>query len=89
LIYKSVGGEFKHVYFTTGLYDNTSIIEAPNDEALLKTLFIIGRSGKVKTETFTAIPAENRTEIIKGVPVSFMALCNVALTYVIDISRRT
>jgi len=65
---KSVGGEFKEVYYTFGKYDTVQIIEAPNDEAMMKALLIIGSAGAVKTETLTAIPEAKGVEIIKGLP---------------------
>ena len=42
---KSVGGEIKEFYYTMGRYDFVVIAEAPNDEAMMKNLLIVGGVG--------------------------------------------
>jgi len=65
---RSVGGEIKEFYYTMGRYDFVAICEAPNDEAMTKSLLIVSGAGAVRTETLPAIPAPKGAEIIKGLP---------------------
>jgi len=66
---RSVGGEIKEFYYTMGRYDFVAICEAPNDEAMTKSLLITGGVGAVRTETLPAIPADRFfTAIVKGLP---------------------
>jgi len=65
---RSVGGEIKEFYYTMGRYDFVAICEAPNDEAMTKSLLIISGVGAVRTETLPAIPADKAAEILKGLP---------------------
>jgi len=67
-VFESIGGEFKDFYYTLGKYDFVAVCEAPDEEAILKAMLIIGSKGEVRTETLTAIPADKGTEIIKGMP---------------------
>jgi uncharacterized protein with GYD domain len=65
---KAVGGALKDYYFTIGRYDFVATVEAPNDEALMKFLAILGRVGAVRTETLVAIPRARGHEIVKEFP---------------------
>ena len=65
---KSVGGEIKEFYYTMGRYDFVVIAEAPNDEAMMKNLLIVGGAGAVRTETLPAVPADKAAVILKGLP---------------------
>jgi uncharacterized protein with GYD domain len=67
-VLRSVGGEIKEFYYTMGRYDFVAMCEAPNDEAIMKALFIIGAVGAVRTETLATIPAEKAAGIIKTLP---------------------
>jgi uncharacterized protein with GYD domain len=67
-IAESVGGKIKKFYYTMGRYDFVAIFEAPDEEAMTKTLLTIGSAGAVSTETLTAISAEKGAEIIKSLP---------------------
>lgn len=58
----------KAFYYTMGQYDFIAITEAPSNEVAMKSLFIIGSGGAVRTETLVAIPAEKAAEIIKELP---------------------
>lgn len=62
---QSVGGEIKSLHYTIGRYDFISLIEAPNNEAMMQLLFMLGRGGVISTETLVAIPAEKGAEILK------------------------
>ena len=48
-----------------GRYDFVSLIEAPNNEAMMQLFFMLGRGGVFSTETLVAIPAEKGAEILK------------------------
>jgi len=65
---KSLGGEIKEAYLTMGQYDFVVIAEGPSDEATMQTLLITGTTGRVKTETLVAFPADKAIEIIKKLP---------------------
>jgi len=65
---KSVGGEIKAVYFTMGRYDVVSLVEAPNDEAMMKFLLTRARVGHMRTETLKAISADEVINIVKELP---------------------
>jgi len=67
-MFESIGGEFKDFYYTLGKYDFVVLCEAPDERAMLKALLIIASKGEVRTETLTAIPADNGAGIIKGMP---------------------
>jgi len=62
---QAVGGEIKSLHYTLGRYDFISLIEAPNNEAMMQLLFMLGRGGVISTETLVAIPAEKGAEILK------------------------
>lgn len=52
-----------------GQYDFVAISEFPSNEALLKSLLMIGSTGAVRTETLVAFPAEKAAEIIESLPL--------------------
>lgn len=65
---QAVGGEIKSLYYTMGQYDFVSLIDAPNNEAMMQLLFSLGSAGAISTETLVAIPAEKGAEILKKLP---------------------
>ncbi len=65
---KSLGGEIKQFYYTMGTYDFVAIIEAPDNETMMKSLLIQGSTGTIRTETLVAFPEDITTEIIKSLP---------------------
>ena len=67
-IAESVGAKIKKFYYTMGRYDFVAVCEAPDEEAMTKSLLTIGSMGSVSTETLTAISAEKGAEIIKSLP---------------------
>ena len=67
-IAKSVGVEFKNLYYTMGRYDVVAIAEAPDDDVMTKMLFIIGGRGIARTETLKATLPDKLVEIIKELP---------------------
>ncbi len=65
---KSFGGEIKQFYLTMGRYDFVSIVEAPNNEAVMKALLTTAAAGSIRTETLVALPTDEYKELIKGLP---------------------
>jgi uncharacterized protein with GYD domain len=62
------GVSMKALYFTFGQYDVVTIVEAPDDDTVLKCLLRISSRGYVTLETLKAFPGEKVAEIIKGLP---------------------
>lgn len=65
---KAVGGEIKAFYYTMGQYDFVAMCEGPSNEAMMRSLLIVGSAGAIRTETLVAIPAEKAVEIFKALP---------------------
>jgi uncharacterized protein with GYD domain len=51
---KSLGGEIKHSYLTTGRYDLVFIAEFPNEDAVAQMALRLGMRGNLRTETMLA-----------------------------------
>ena len=51
--------EVKAFYYTMGKYDVVAIVEAPDNESLMKGLFDLAKGGSVRTRTMLAFPAED------------------------------
>jgi uncharacterized protein with GYD domain len=49
------------IYWTLGRYDSVSIVEAPNEKAVMKQLVRMGEN--ISTETLVAIPAEEARKL--------------------------
>ena len=64
-VFKKIGGEIKHFYYTMGQYDFIAICEAPNEEAMAKALLIISGTGEIRTNTLTAISTEKAAAIFE------------------------
>jgi uncharacterized protein with GYD domain len=67
-VVKSVGGEVKGLYFTMGRYDLIALVEAPNDEAMMKISLVRERVGHIREETLKAIPVDEMINIVKELP---------------------
>ena len=50
-------------YWTQGRYDLVTVIEAPNEEAMMSGLFSIAEAGNVSSETLRAFPDEDMQRI--------------------------
>jgi len=61
---KKAGGRSVGGYVTFGQYDGVEIIEAPNDEFLLR-MALSGPPGMVKTTTLKAFPFEDAMKMVK------------------------
>lgn len=66
--FKAFGAEMKQFYLAMGRYDIVIVSEAPNDEAVAKTVLAIGSRGAVKTETFRVFNENEYRDIIGALP---------------------
>ena len=64
-ILENAGGRLIDTYYTFGKYDGVSIVEAPNDEALMSSLLSIGSQGNARTITLKAFSYDDATKIIE------------------------
>ena len=62
---EDVGGRPISEYYTLGKHDIVSIVEAPNDEAIMSVLLSTGKLGNVSSETLKAFPLSEATKIIE------------------------
>ena len=51
-------------YWTQGRYDLVTIVEAPNEEAMMGGLFSIAEAGNVSSETLRAFTDEEMTGVL-------------------------
>jgi uncharacterized protein with GYD domain len=65
---ESLGGKALDVYAVSGPYDFVAIIEAPNDEAILKHGIYATQSGFVEILTMPATPIEDFLRLVHEVP---------------------
>jgi uncharacterized protein with GYD domain len=61
---KKAGGRSVGSYFTFGQYDAVEIIEAPNDEFLLRVA-LTSPPGQIRTTTLKAFPFEDAMKMAK------------------------
>jgi len=61
------GGKLIDTYYTFGKYDGVSIVEAPNDEALMSCLLSIGSQGNARTVTLKAFTYEDASKIMENI----------------------
>lgn len=65
---KSLGGDIKEFFLTTGRYDAIAISEGPDDEAAAKMALILGSMGSIRTETLRAFTEDEYRKIIASLP---------------------
>ena len=65
---KSIKVELKEIYFTMGRYDFIVIGDAPSVDAAMFGLLATGATGRISTETLTAIPMDQIEKIIEKLP---------------------
>jgi len=63
---ENAGGKLIDTYYTFGKFDGVSIVEAPNDEALMSSLLSIGSQGNARTVTLKAFSYDDATKIIEN-----------------------
>ncbi len=64
--FKSMGGEVKALYRTTGQFDALMILEAPDGETVAKLALWIGMQGNLRTTTSRAFTEDEDAGIIAG-----------------------
>ncbi len=65
-VFKKFGAEQKAFYFTFGRYDMVAIVEAPNDEAMAKSILTAERWGAARMETLRAFSEAEGKKIFEG-----------------------
>ncbi len=65
-VYKKFGAELKAFYYVFGRYDMISIVEAPSDEAMAKSVLSAESWGVSRIETLKTFTEAEMSEIIKG-----------------------
>ncbi len=64
---ENAGGKLLETYYTFGKYDGVSIVEAPNDEALMSCLLSIGSQGNARTVTLQVFTYEDASKIMGNI----------------------
>jgi uncharacterized protein with GYD domain len=67
-IAESHGCKILSLYYTMGRYDWVAVVEGPDIESAMKSLFMFGRGGTNRTETLTAITGEEAVKLIEELP---------------------
>jgi uncharacterized protein with GYD domain len=63
--FKSAGAELKDLHITMGTDDWTGIVEAPNEDAMMKALLTIAGSDLAKSQTMSAVHIARALDILK------------------------
>lgn len=61
------GGEMQ-LYYTFGEYDFVMVVEAPNDETMMKNLLSLGGLGNIRTTTLKAWSESEGAKIVAQLP---------------------
>ncbi|MBV8734375.1 MAG: GYD domain-containing protein [Solirubrobacterales bacterium] len=61
---RSMGVEFKSIYWTLGAHDIVSIIEAPDDQTLAAGLLAVAGQGNIRTTTLRAFSTDEMRGVI-------------------------
>jgi uncharacterized protein with GYD domain len=68
--FKSAGAELKDLYITMGTDDWTGIVEAPDEDAMMKALLKIAGTGMAKSQTMSAVHIAKALDLIKDLDQS-------------------
>jgi uncharacterized protein with GYD domain len=63
---EKVGAKLVGGYYTLGKYDGVVILEAPNDEVVMKIMLATARQGNVRTKTLKAFPHEEGAKMLEN-----------------------
>ena len=63
---EKAGGKIVDAYYTMGKYDGVIILEAPNDEVVMKTTLATASLGNIRTKTLKALPYEEGSKIMES-----------------------
>jgi uncharacterized protein with GYD domain len=61
---RSIGVEFRTIYWTLGGHDIVAVVEAPDDEALAAGLLAVAGQGNIRTTTLRAFSADEMRSVI-------------------------
>jgi uncharacterized protein with GYD domain len=61
---EEIGGQFRSVYMTMGVYDLLMIYDAPDDAVAARFALMLGKLGNVRTTSLKAFPEEAYRQII-------------------------
>jgi uncharacterized protein with GYD domain len=61
---EALGVNFKEIYWTLGVHDIVTIIEAPDDETLAAGLLAVAGQGNIRTTTLRAFNADEMRSVI-------------------------
>ncbi len=64
--FKAVGAHVKAFYLLMGQYEMAFVVEAPDDETIMKAALNLGSQGSVRTETLRAFTEDEYNRIIAG-----------------------
>jgi uncharacterized protein with GYD domain len=67
-IAESYGCKIHSLYYTMGRYDWVAVVEGPDIESAMKSLFMFGRGGTNRTESLVAIPSDEVVKWIADLP---------------------
>ena len=65
---RSMGVEFKQIYWTLGDHDIVAVIEAPDDQALAASLLTVAGQGNIRTTTLRAFTRDEMRDVISKAP---------------------
>jgi uncharacterized protein with GYD domain len=63
---EKAGGKLVGGYYTLGKYDGVVILEAPNDEVVMKIMLSTASLGNIRTKTLKAIPHEEGAKLMQN-----------------------
>ncbi len=64
--FEKMGVKWDAIFWTIGCYDMVIIVDAPNDETVIKAGLMVGMQGNVRTTTMRAYGEAEMEGIIKG-----------------------
>ena len=62
------GVKVREVFWTMGRYDLVLVVDAPDDETMVRVALRLGMLGNAKTETLKAFSAQEMDQILIGLP---------------------
>jgi uncharacterized protein with GYD domain len=65
---KKFGANMTQIYWTVGLYDVVTIIEAPDEESAAAFALAIGAAGNIRTQTLRAFSKDEMNGILGKMP---------------------
>ena len=61
---RSIGVDFREIFWTLGAHDIVAVIEAPDDETLAAGLLAVAGQGNIRTTTLRAFSADEMRSVI-------------------------